>query len=108
MVTAVILPAAFGLLSFAVVVGCEGIDDALDYEVVEFLLVAGEVCGMQSGGDDTETVIDAFPVAEIMASGGSACFYCLAPPAVIAQGVYVAEHCFPYSTGDSGLHHQRI
>ena len=56
------------LLATAFLCGCERIENALDNEVVELLLVTGEVGGMQTGGDDSEAVELVLAGTEVVAA----------------------------------------
>lgn len=55
-------------LAVAFLSGCERIENALDNEVVELLLVTGEVGWMQTCGDDSEAVELVLAGTEIVAA----------------------------------------
>lgn len=78
----------------------ESIEDSLDDHIVESFLVAGEVCRMESGGDDAVTVKYGLTVAEVVATAQFLiAFHLLAPLGIVGQHLLVGEHEFPYIIG---------
>ena len=99
------------LLAFATTVSdirSKCLDYSLDNEVVEQFLVPAQVCGMQSCGDDTHTVVFGFAQTEVVPVGGYAVLDALAPPDVVAEDFDIFLHQSAYTAGDCVLERDGI